>query len=83
MNRLLLILPVLGLVAACDPLQQNQLAGTLGGAAIGALVTPNDPTQGALIGGVVGLAAGSMIGYNAAGQCVYQRADGSRYVGAC
>ena len=83
MNRFILILPVLGLVAACDPLQQTQLAGTVGGAAVGALVTPNDPTQGALIGGVVGLAAGSMIGYNASGQCVYQRPDGSRYTAAC
>lgn len=83
MTRFLLIVPLVGLVAACDPLQQSQLAGTVGGAAIGALATPNDPEKGALIGGVIGLAAGSFIGYNASGQCVYQRQDGSRYTAAC
>ena len=83
MKKLLMILPLLSMAAACDPLQQSQLAGTVGGAAVGALVTPNDPTQGALIGGVVGLAAGSLIGSTASGQCVYQRPDGSRYTAAC
>jgi YMGG-like Gly-zipper len=83
MMRFLLIVPLVGLVAACDPLQQNQLAGTVGGAAIGALVTPDNPEKGAVIGGAIGLAAGSMIGYTASGQCVYQRADGSRYTGVC
>ena len=83
MTRFLLILPVLSMVAACDPLQQSQLAGTLGGAAIGALATPDDPEKGALIGGVIGLAAGSFIGYTAGGECDYQRQDGSRYTGPC
>ena len=46
MKRMLMILPLLTLAAACDPLQQSQLAGTVGGAAVGALVTPNYLTQG-------------------------------------
>jgi YMGG-like Gly-zipper len=83
MTRFLLIVPMMGLVAACDPLQQSQLGGTVGGAAIGALITPENPEKGAVIGGAIGLAAGSMIGYTASGQCVYQRSDGSRYVGVC
>ncbi len=83
MNKFLMILPLLGLVAACDTLQEQQLAGTAGGAAVGALVTPNDPLQGALIGGVVGLAASSFLGRNANGECVYQRQDGSRFIGPC
>ena len=83
MTKFLLVLPLLGMVAACDTLEQQQLAGTAGGAAIGAVVTPNDPLQGALIGGVVGLAAGTLIGHTATGQCVYQRQDGSRFIGPC
>lgn len=83
MNRFLLILPMLGLLAACDPMQDQQLVGTAGGAAIGALITPNDPLQGAVIGGAVGYVAGTYLGRTAAGECVYQRPDGSRYVGRC
>lgn len=83
MTKFLLVLPLLGLVAACDTLQQQQLSGTAGGAVVGALVTPNDPLQGALIGGVVGLAAGTLLGRTASGECVYQRQDGSRFIGPC
>ena len=83
MNKFLVMLPLLGLVAACDTLQEQQLSGTAGGAVLGALVTPNDPLQGALIGGVVGLAAGSFLGRNASGECIYQRQDGSRFIGPC
>jgi hypothetical protein len=83
MKKLVLVFPLLGLIAACDTLEQQQLAGTAGGAALGALATPNDPTQGALIGGAVGLAAGTLLGRTASGECVYQRQDGSRFVGPC
>ena len=83
MTKFLLVLPLLALVAACDTLQEQQLSGTAGGAVIGALVTPNDPLQGALIGGVVGLAAGTLLGRTASGECVYQRQDGSRFIGPC
>ena len=83
MNRILLSLSVLGLLGACDQLSQEQMFGTLGGAAVGAAVTPHNPVQGALIGSAVGLAAGSLIGRTTTGQCLYQRADGSRYTAAC
>ena len=83
MKKLVLVFPLLGLIAACDTLEQQQLAGTGGGGAWGALATPNDPTQGALIGGAVGLAAGTLLGRTASGECVYQRQDGSRFVGPC
>ena len=87
MNRILVILPVLGLLAACDPattgLSQGQMMGTLGGAAIGAAVTPHNAVQGALIGSAVGLVAGTYLGKTATGDCVYQRTDGSRFVGPC
>lgn len=83
MTKLVLIFPMLALISACDPLEQQQLYGTVGGAALGAAVTPNDPTEGALIGGTAGLIAGTLLGQTATGECVYQRQDGSRFVGPC
>lgn len=83
MKKFLLMIPMLAMISACDTMEQQQLTGTAGGAVVGALVTPNDPLQGALIGGVVGLAAGTLLGKTASGECVYQRQDGSRFVGPC
>ena len=83
MRKICLLIPVLAILAGCEDLSQNQLVGTTGGAAIGALVTPHNPLQGALIGGAVGLAAGSYLGKDSRGRCVYQRPDGSRYMAAC
>ncbi len=83
MNKILVILPILGLLAGCDQISQPQAIGTLGGAAIGAAVTPHNPLQGALIGSAVGLVAGTYLGKTATGDCVYQRADGTRFVGSC
>lgn len=83
MNRILVILPLLGALAGCDQFTQPQLAGTAGGAVLGAVVTPHNPLQGALIGSAVGLAAGSLMGHTSTGQCIYQRSDGSRYTAAC
>ena len=83
MNRILMVLPLLGSLAACDQLSNQQLASTAGGAALGAIVTPHNPVQGALIGSAVGLAAGSLLGHTSGGQCLYQRANGSQYTAAC
>ena len=89
MRKLLMIAPVLALLAGCEDmsqtggLSQNQLVGTVGGAAIGAVVTPHNPLQGALIGGAVGLVAGTYLGRDTQGHCVYQRPDGSRYLAQC
>jgi uncharacterized membrane protein len=88
MRKLMMIAPVLALLAGCEDmnqnqLSQNQLVGTAGGAAIGAVVTPHNPMQGALIGGAVGLMAGTYLGRDQQGRCVYQRTDGSRYLAQC
>ncbi len=82
MKKLWIVLPMVGLLAACETQQQNTLAGAAAGAAIGSAVADDDLT-GAVIGGVAGAAAGSMIGRNTAGQCVYRRADGSTFTAAC
>lgn len=86
MKKMLWIVPVAALLAGCTmPQTQSdaQIMGTMGGAVVGAAVTPNDPIKGAIIGSVVGLAAGTYLGRDAAGQCVWQRPDGSRYNAAC
>lgn len=82
MKKLLILLPMVGLLAACETQQQNTLGGAAAGAAIGAAIADDDLT-GAVIGGVAGAAAGSMIGTNSAGQCVYRRSDGSTFTAAC
>ncbi len=83
MTKIFWIAPVIALLAGCQDMSQQQMFGTAGGAAIGAVVTPNDPLQGAVIGGAVGLLAGTYLGRDPQGNCVYQRPDGSRYVATC
>jgi hypothetical protein len=83
MMKIYMLIPLVAFLGGCEGMTQNQLVGTTGGAAIGAIVTPHNPVQGALIGGAVGLAAGSYLGRDTSGHCVYQRPDGSRYVANC
>ena len=83
MRKFLMLVPVVFALASCEDLSQQQLVGTTGGAAIGAVVTPHNPLQGALIGGAIGLVAGTYMGRDTEGHCVYQRSDGSRYLAAC
>lgn len=83
MKRILVVLPLLGLLAGCEGMSQQQMFGTAGGAALGAVVTPKNPLQGALIGSAVGLAAGSLMGHTSSGACIYQRPDYTRYTAAC
>lgn len=85
MNKFLLILPVVASLAACETQEQRQLAGTLAGAAIGASVSNSeDKAKGVIIGGLAGLAAGTLIGgRDTQGRCLYQRPDGSRYYASC
>ncbi len=83
MRKIYLLIPIFAVLAGCEDLSQNQLVGTTGGAALGAIVTPHNPLQGALIGGAVGLVAGTYLGKDSSGNCVYRRTDGSRYVAAC
>ena len=83
MRKFLMLVPIVFALAGCEDLSQQQLVGTTGGAAIGAVVTPHNPLQGALIGGAIGLVAGTYMGRDKEGHCVYQRSDGSRYLAAC
>ncbi len=85
MYKLLLTIPLIAALGACDTTDQSMAAGALGGALIGAAVSSSDDrTKGAIIGGVAGAVAGNLIG-NApkAGECVYQNQAGSRYVAGC
>lgn len=88
MHKILMVLPLLGALAGCDQygnsqFSNQQLGATAGGAALGAIVTPNNRLQGALIGSAVGLAAGSLMGKTSNGQCLYERPDGTRYTANC
>ena len=85
MNKFLLILPIVASLAACETQEQRQLSGTLAGAAIGASVSSDDDkAKGVIIGGLAGLAAGTLIGgRDTQGRCLYQRPDGSRYYASC
>ncbi len=85
MNKFLMILPLVAGLAACETQEQNQVAGTLTGAAIGAAVSSDDDkSKGIIIGGLAGLAAGTLInGRDAQGRCLYQRPDGTRYYASC
>lgn len=83
MKNLVLMLSVLGLVAACDTMEQRQITGTLGGAALGMAVSgSDDKAKGAVVGGLLGLGGATMMGPNA-GNCIYQRPDGSQFEAAC
>lgn len=87
MSKFFMVLPVMALLAGCEGgyggLNEGQVLGTTAGAVIGAAVTPNDRTQGALLGAAAGLAATSLVGQTESGECVYQRQDGSRFIGPC
>ncbi len=85
MNKFLLVLPIVAVLAACETQEQNQIAGTAAGALIGASVSSDDDKgKGILIGGLTGLAAGTLIGgQDAQGRCLYERSNGTRYYAAC
>lgn len=83
MTKFFMVLPVMALLGGCAGLSEGQVLGTTTGAVIGAAVTPNDRTQGALLGAAAGLAATTLLGQTATGECVYQRQDGTRFIGPC
>lgn len=86
MKKLLIALPLVATLAACETAGPNQaaLTGAALGAAAGAAVSgEDDKVQGAIIGAAAGAAAGNYIGRSQSGACVYQRPDGSRYTAAC
>lgn len=83
MQKYLILIPIAVLLAGCEDFNQQQLVGSTGGAAIGAIVIPGNPIKGALIGSAIGLAAGTFMGRDANGRCIYQRTDGSSYLATC
>ena len=83
MRKLYLLIPFAVFLAGCEDMSQHQRMGTTGGAVLGAVVTPGNPLRGALIGGAIGLAAGTYMGQDSDGRCIYQRTDGSRYLADC
>tara|TARA_R110002126_G_scaffold10527_5_gene48034 strand:- start:90334 stop:90699 length:366 start_codon:yes stop_codon:yes gene_type:complete len=84
MKKFLLILPLLGAVAACDTQNQSALTGAAAGAALGAVVSnDSDRAKGAVLGGLAGAAAGAYIGRSTTGECVYQNSAGQRYTAPC
>ncbi|SFT06233.1 YMGG-like Gly-zipper [Sulfitobacter marinus] len=84
MKKFLLILPLVGAVAACETQNQSALTGAAAGAALGAVVSnDSDRAKGAVLGGLAGAAAGGYLGRASNGQCVYQNSAGQRYTAAC
>jgi uncharacterized protein YcfJ len=86
MKKFLIVLPIIAGLSACETQEQRQLTGTLAGAAIGASVSnKEDKAKGVIIGGLAGLAAGTLVGgsTDAQGNCLYERPDGSRYYASC
>jgi outer membrane lipoprotein SlyB len=72
-------------LSGCTASQQ----GAVGGAAVGAIAgqaiggDTESTLIGAAIGGVGGAIAGELVGRQANGNCVYQRADGSQFIARC
>lgn len=84
MKNIFLALPIVAALAACETTGQTTITGAAAGAALGAAVSnDDDKVKGALLGAAAGAAAGNYIGVTQNGNCIYQRADGSRYTAAC
>lgn len=84
MKKLLIALPMIAALAACETQDRTLAASTLAGAAIGTAVSgSNDKAKGAIIGGAAGLATGALINRQSNGNCLYQRPDGTQYTAAC
>ncbi|MCS6760791.1 MAG: YMGG-like glycine zipper-containing protein [Candidatus Devosia symbiotica] len=87
MHKILIIAAIVLSLAACTMTQQGAAVGAGAGAVVGAVTTGSvvGTAVGAGIGGVVGAAASNLLGKRAGyfDQCVYQRANGSRYYDTC
>ncbi|WP_376872452.1 glycine zipper 2TM domain-containing protein [Albirhodobacter sp. R86504] len=85
MKKLLLVLPAMALMAACDTPTQSAFAGAGAGAAAGALVSSKDDRlAGAAIGSTIGAIAGDYAGrQKEANTCTYRNSAGQTYQAAC
>ncbi|KEO53174.1 YMGG-like glycine zipper-containing protein [Thioclava indica] len=93
MQKILLVLPLVTGLAACQGTQgyqgnsQNRSAatGAVAGAVLGAAVSKDgDRIKGAALGAAAGGVAGALIGQaNQPGQCRYRDAYGREYIAPC
>jgi len=85
MKRIILLLPILTVSAACVPDgSQSTATGAAAGAALGAAVNDDDRLEGAIVGGAAGAVAGTLLGRaQSPGDCVYRDQYGNRYVADC
>ncbi len=85
MNKIILVIPVLAMTAACQTSNnQSAVTGAAAGAALGAAINDDDRVEGALLGGAAGAVAGTLLGQaNTPGDCVYRDQYGNRYVADC
>ena len=80
MKKLMLCLPLVAALAACDSTQ----TGLVGGAALGAALDDDDPARGAVVGALVGGTAGALLQRNQDGSCLYRNTNtGETYRAAC
>ena len=72
-------------LSACTTTEKGAVGGAVAGAVAGQLIgrSPEATLTGAAIGAVGGAIAGELIGRQANGNCVYQRADGTQFIGRC
>lgn len=85
MKKILLVLPITALLAACDAQSESAFAGAGLGAAAGALVSSDDDRlAGAAIGSTIGAIAGDYAGRQKQAQnCTYRSRTGQTYTAPC
>jgi outer membrane lipoprotein SlyB len=85
MRKVLFTLALLLPIAACSQTEQGAAIGGVSGAVIGgAVASPHNRAEGALVGGAVGAVAGALIGRaNEPNRCYYRDRYGQRYVDRC
>ncbi len=81
----IIALSSVGMLSACTTTEKGAVGGAVAGALIGQAVGGNTQSTliGAGIGAVGGAVAGELIGRQANGNCVYQRANGTQFLGRC
>lgn len=88
MKKLILALPLMLSLAACQTTgtgaNSGLTTGALTGAAVGAIASDDgDRLEGAMLGGVAGGAVGAIVDANNNRMCTYRYSDGRSYQAAC
>jgi hypothetical protein len=84
MRKLVLVLAVSAVLAACTNAEKGAVIGGVGGAAIGTAAGGND-VRNAIVGGAVGAVAGTLIGsaMDHPGYCRYRDRNGRIFEARC